>query len=106
MCINIPACPYGAMYFKVRGGRLVGPVAKSEVLRQVLAPPTPRLRVAEPWKILREAHEYERGIEVDPEFRKYVEEEVGLTYEAYLKQDPWAKQAIRQEFIKRETKVR
>ena len=35
------ACPFAGLYFKVRRGKLVGPVPRSEVLREVLRPVRP-----------------------------------------------------------------
>lgn len=89
-------CPYGGTYFKVRRGRLIGPVAKSEVLKQILAPPpAPRLRApAPPLEMIRE---YTRMIEAEPEFRAFVEES-GFPWATYLRLDPYSKEALRESY--------
>jgi len=109
-----PKCPGFCRYYEVRDMRLYHMTYDEVVERirravvRITRPiiPTPTVTTAPLGQVMREVQEYTRGVESDPEFRKYVETEVGLTWEAYLKQDPWTKKAIREEFIKRETKVR
>ncbi|MBA7593156.1 hypothetical protein ES703_00073 [subsurface metagenome] len=71
-----------------------------ERVRRVLRPIIPRRGPAAPLSILREAQLHVREVETDPEFQKYVLEEVGLEWATYLRQDAWTKKAIRDEFIK------
>ncbi len=71
-----------------------------ERVRRVMRPIVPRRGPTAPLGILKEAQLHVRNVETDPEFQKYVGEEVGLDWQVYLRQDAWTKKAIREEFIK------
>lgn len=88
-------------FYEVTDYRLV-PIAYDSILnrvRRAMRPLVPRVSAIE-----RRLARYEadiRAVEHDPEFKKYLEEEVGLAWEAYLRQTPLDKDAIRREFAKR-----
>lgn len=93
-------CPYIGMYFRVRDGRLIGPVPQSAILKQVMAPPpvarVPRMpRRPSPLEVQYEAI---RAVEATPEYRDYIEKEVGMIWETYVRLDGWSKDALRREF--------
>lgn len=107
-------CPGLCRYYELRDMTLSRSMTYDELvervrryIQRISRPliPEPGVSPTRGDRILTEAHAYERGIDFDPAFRKYVEEEVGLPWEDYQKQDPWVKQAARQEFIKQQTKV-
>jgi len=78
----------------------VAPITYSQVIsivRRAMRPVIPARARREPTPL--EMHyQTMASVEANPAFRKYVEEEVGLTWEAYLTSDGWSKDALRRAF--------
>jgi len=108
-----PDCPGFCKYYEVRDMTLSRSMSYDELVDRVrkyvqrlIRPivPLPRVSRAPLGQVMREVAEYTRSVEGDPLYQKFVTEEVGLSWSAYLIQDPWSKKAIRDEFIKRKTR--
>ena len=99
-------CPFFGLYFRVKGGKMVGPVPQSEVLRAI-QPPRPRAPPAgefppSPFRPRRrtpaELYDESLKVEATKEFHEYVEKEVGMPWASYRASDGWTKDSLRRAF--------